>query len=39
MHDKDLNGDHNGQFHGVASILGFRSTEGNKLENQMFDMV
>jgi len=33
MHDKDLNGDHSGQFHGVASIVGFRFTGWSKLKN------
>jgi len=39
IHDKDLNRDHSGQFHGVASILCFRLTEGNKHKNQRFDVV
>jgi len=34
-----LNGDHSGQFHDVASILGFRLIEGNKLKNQRLNTV
>jgi len=39
MHDKDLNGDHNGQFHGVASIFGFRSTKENKLQFNLIEII